>query len=75
MPVIVNSEEIHPFLPSLGSPEAIERERAESQDIRPLEFAIINIMPTSRRPNASLPVALATLPCKSGSPSPRRTAM
>jgi homoserine O-succinyltransferase len=44
MPVIINSEEIHPFLPSLGSPLAIERLRAEHQDIRPLEIAIINLM-------------------------------
>jgi len=44
LPVIINSEEIHPFLPSLGSPFAIERLRAERQDIRPLEIAIINLM-------------------------------
>lgn len=44
MPVIVDSREIHPFLPSLGSPLAIERRRAERQDIRPLEIAIINLM-------------------------------
>jgi homoserine O-succinyltransferase len=44
MPVIINSEEIHPFLPSLGSPLAIERLRAERQDIRPLDIAIINLM-------------------------------
>jgi homoserine O-succinyltransferase len=44
MPVIVNSQEIHPFLPSLGSPFAIERNRAERQDIRPLEIALINLM-------------------------------
>ena len=44
MPVIINSKEIHPFLPSLGSPMAIDRKRAEHQDIRPLDFAIINLM-------------------------------
>lgn len=44
MPVIVNSEEIHPFLPSLGNPSAISKTRAERQDIRPLEIAIINLM-------------------------------
>ena len=44
MPVIINSQEIHPFLPSLGSPLAIDRSRAERQDIRPLEIAIINLM-------------------------------
>jgi homoserine O-succinyltransferase/O-acetyltransferase len=44
MPVIIHSREIHPFLPSLGSPLAIDRSRAEQQDIRPLEIAIINLM-------------------------------
>ena len=44
MPVIINSQEIHPFLPSLGSPLAIERMRAEHQDIRPLDIVIINLM-------------------------------
>lgn len=44
MPVIINSEAIHPFLPSLGTPLAIESARAEHQDIRPLEIAIINLM-------------------------------
>lgn len=44
MPVIINSQEIHPFLPSLGSPLAIDRSQAERQDIRPLEIAIINLM-------------------------------
>ena len=44
MPVIIHSQEIHPFLPSLGSPLAIDRSRAEQQDIRPLEIAIINLM-------------------------------
>ena len=44
MPVIVASNEIHPFLPSLGSGAAIERERAAHQDIRPLEIVILNLM-------------------------------
>ncbi len=44
MPVIVNSKAQHPFLPSLGSPQAIESKRALHQDIRPLEIAIINLM-------------------------------
>jgi homoserine O-succinyltransferase len=44
MPVIINSEEIHPFLPSLASGLAIEQARAEHQDIRPLEIAILNLM-------------------------------
>jgi homoserine O-succinyltransferase len=44
MPVIINSEAIHPFLPSAGTPLAIESTRAEHQDIRPLEIAIINLM-------------------------------
>src|SRR5689334_15818209 len=44
MPVIINSQEIHPFLPSLGSGLAIDRSLAERQDIRPLQIAIINLM-------------------------------
>jgi homoserine O-succinyltransferase/O-acetyltransferase len=44
MPVIVTSKEKHPFLPSLGSSEAIEAARAAHQDIRPLEIAILNLM-------------------------------
>ncbi len=44
MPVIVNSTEPHPFLPTLGSPEAMDIERARKQDIRPLEIAIFNLM-------------------------------
>ncbi len=44
MPVIVNSQEPHPFLPSLGDPGAIEADRARHQDIRPMEIAIINLM-------------------------------
>ena len=44
MPVIIHSHEIHPFLPSLSNPLAIDRSRAEQQDIRPLEIAIINLM-------------------------------
>lgn len=48
MPVIVNSKCAHPFLPSLGSLTAIEKERAERQDIRPLEIAVINLMADKR---------------------------
>ncbi len=44
MPVIVRSDAVHPFLPSLGSPNAIEMERACRQDIRPLEILIVNLM-------------------------------
>ncbi len=44
MPVIITSEQIHPFLPSLGSFQAIAPERAAHQDIRPLEIAILNLM-------------------------------
>jgi homoserine O-succinyltransferase len=44
MPVIISSEEIHPFLPSLGSFQAIAPERAAHQDIRPLQIAILNLM-------------------------------
>ena len=44
MPVIINTEEIHPFLPSLGSPAAIEASRAAQQDIRPMEILVLNLM-------------------------------
>lgn len=44
MPVIVTSNETHPFLPTLGSGAAIDRARAVHQDIRPLEIAILNLM-------------------------------
>lgn len=44
MPVIVTSDAIHPFLPSLGSSSAIDMQRATHQDIRPLEILIINLM-------------------------------
>ena len=44
MPVIVTSNEAHPFLPTLSSGAAIERARAQHQDIRPLEIAILNLM-------------------------------
>lgn len=44
MPVIVNANEAHPFLPSLGDPAAIAADRAMHQDIRPLEIAILNLM-------------------------------
>ncbi|MER2520347.1 MAG: homoserine O-succinyltransferase [Bdellovibrionales bacterium] len=62
MPVIVNSEEIHPFLPSLGSPEAIERDRAERQDIRTLEFAVINIMADKQATERQLARCLGNSP-------------
>jgi homoserine O-succinyltransferase len=44
MPVIINSTEPHPFLPSLGSGAAIEQERAARQDIRPMEILVLNLM-------------------------------
>ncbi|MGE4352421.1 MAG: homoserine O-succinyltransferase [Bdellovibrionales bacterium] len=44
MPVIVNSHEQHPFLPSIGHRAAIESSRALRQDIRPIEIAILNLM-------------------------------
>lgn len=62
MPVIVNSEELHPFLPSLGTPEAIERKRAESQDIRSLEFAVINIMADKQATERQLARCLGNSP-------------
>lgn len=44
MPVIIQSREPHPFLPSLGNPSAIELKKALRQDIRPVEIAILNLM-------------------------------
>lgn len=44
MPVIITTQEVHPFLPSLGTSSAIDRKRAASQDVRPLEIAILNLM-------------------------------
>jgi homoserine O-succinyltransferase len=62
MPVIVNSEAIHPFLPSLGSPLAIERKRAEHQDIRPMEIAIINLMADKLATERQLALWLGSTP-------------
>lgn len=58
MPVIINSKAIHPFLPSLGTPRAIESARAEHQDIRPLEIAIINLMADKQTTERQLAVWL-----------------
>lgn len=44
MPVIVTTHEVHPFLPSLGTTSAIDLKRAATQDVRPLEIAILNLM-------------------------------
>lgn len=44
MPIVINSNEVHPFLPSLGDPAGIAEENARHQDIRPLEIAILNLM-------------------------------
>ncbi|MDX9690612.1 MAG: homoserine O-succinyltransferase [Proteobacteria bacterium] len=44
MPVIITSQEKHPFLPSLGTTSAIHYKSALQQDIRPLEIAIVNLM-------------------------------
>jgi len=62
MPVIVNSEEAHPFLPSLGSGAAIERARAARQDIRPLEFAILNLMADKMATERQLAAWLGSTP-------------
>lgn len=62
MPVIVTSDEIHPFLPSLGSPRAIERARAERQEIRPLEICIINLMADKRATEKQLATWLGNTP-------------
>jgi homoserine O-succinyltransferase len=44
MPVIISSHEVHPFLPSLGNPAAIEKAKALRQDVRPIEIAVLNLM-------------------------------
>ena len=62
MPVIVNSAEIHPFLPSAGDPAAIDSERARHQDIRPLEIAIINLMADKRATERQLATWLGHTP-------------
>jgi hypothetical protein len=67
MPVIIHSHEIHPFLPSLGSPLAIDRSRAEQQDIRPLDIAIINLMADKGVVTLSERRRKAGLPCDTSS--------
>ncbi len=62
MPVIVASEEAHPFLPSLSSGVAIERARAMRQDIRPLEFAILNLMADKMTTERQLAAWLGSTP-------------
>lgn len=62
MPVIVNSVATHPFLPTLGNPSAIERDRALRQDIRPLEIAIINLMADKQATERQLALWLGNTP-------------
>jgi len=62
MPVIVNSKNVHPFLPSIGSLEAIEKSLAEKQEIRPLEIAIINLMADKRTTERQLAYWLGHTP-------------
>jgi homoserine O-succinyltransferase len=44
MPVIINANEKHPFLPLPGDVSAIDLYRAQHQDIRPLEILVVNLM-------------------------------
>lgn len=44
MPIVVNSDAVHPFLLSKCSPPTPELKRAQSRGFRPLEIALINIM-------------------------------
>ena len=44
MPVIVRSKNPHPLLPSTNGNTAMDEKRAQSQDIRPLEILVINMM-------------------------------
>ena len=62
MPVIVTSNEAHPFLPTLGRGAAIERARAQHQDIRPLEFAILNLMADKMATERQLAAWLGSTP-------------
>ncbi|MDD3181300.1 MAG: homoserine O-succinyltransferase [Alphaproteobacteria bacterium] len=62
MPIIVNSENVHPFLPSLGSLSAIEKRLAERQEIRPLEIAILNLMADKRTTERQLASWLGRTP-------------
>lgn len=62
MPVIIKSKEIHPFLPSLGNPSAIDQKRALRQDIRPLEIAILNLMADKQATERQLALWLGNTP-------------
>lgn len=62
MPVIVTSEETHPFLPSLASGAAIDKGRALHQDIRPLEIAILNLMADKMTTERQLAAWLGSTP-------------
>jgi homoserine O-succinyltransferase len=62
MPVIVASEEAHPFLPSLASGSAIDERRALHQDIRPLEIAILNLMADKMTTERQLAAWLGSTP-------------
>ncbi len=48
---------------------AITETRAITQDIRPLEILVLNLMPTKIATETSSPVCSATLPCRSISSS------
>ena len=62
MPVIVASEEAHPFLPSLASGAAIDQGRALHQDIRPLQIAILNLMADKMTTERQLAAWLGSTP-------------
>lgn len=62
MPVIVNAKAVHPFLPSLASRAAIEAARAATQDIRPLEILILNLMADKRATERQLALWLGHTP-------------
>lgn len=44
MPVIITSDDQHPFLPSRGDITAIDLYRAQHQDIRPMQILMLNLM-------------------------------
>lgn len=62
MPVIVCSRFQHPFLPTVGSIQAIGAAHAARQDIRPLEIAIVNLMAEKETTERQLAFWLGSTP-------------
>ena len=62
MPIILESNVNHPFLPSRGSAAVIEPERASTQAIRPLNIAIVNLMAEKQRTELEICTPLGRSP-------------